>query len=141
MFSCQHTELIKNYKNSVHHRDPYHRLRLGLPGASTIALCSMSSFETAHLPENLHILSIQFCQIATLIGRILRRCGISTLISILCICSMAFFIVTWLGWSCACVSFEIERTRWCCRNSSICALCTTISMCTLGFRFETVALR
>ena len=44
------TELIKNYKNSVHHRDPYDRLRLGLPGATTITLCSMSSFETAYLP-------------------------------------------------------------------------------------------
>jgi len=104
----------------------------------------MTSFETAHLPRE-----PPYPQYSVLSNRcshrlILRRCGISTLTSILRICSTMFFIVTWLGWSCACVSFEIERTRWCCRNSSICALCTISAiaiMCTVGFRFETVALR
>jgi len=55
------------------------------------------------------------------------------------------FIATWLRWSCSCVSFEIEITRWRCRSSSIVALDTTISAmavkCALDFRFETVALR
>jgi hypothetical protein len=61
---------------------------------------------------NLPIISIQFCQIAALTGSILSRCGISTLESIsLIICSTAFFIVTWLGWSCSYVLFEIESTR------------------------------
>jgi hypothetical protein len=54
------------------------------------------------------------------------------------------FIVTALGWSYSCVSFEIESTRWHCRSSSICSLCSTIwtmaMKCELGFRAETVAL-
>jgi nitrate reductase gamma subunit len=37
------------------------------------------------------------------------------------ICSTAFLIMTWLRWSCSCVPFKIESTRWRCRSSSICS--------------------
>jgi hypothetical protein len=40
------TESMKNYKSSIHHRDPYNRMPLGRPDATTITLCSMSWFET-----------------------------------------------------------------------------------------------
>ena len=41
------TESMKNYKSSMHHWDPYNRMPLGRPDATTITLCSMSSFETS----------------------------------------------------------------------------------------------
>jgi len=40
------TKSFKNYRYSVHHRDPYNRPRLRCPSGTTITLCSMSSCET-----------------------------------------------------------------------------------------------